>query len=100
MKTYETNWTLMLCCILAGIILGMVIMFFIFVFSFERVLNASQGIVSNVEINVNETKMVYEVMNWTLKYYPDKFSNITYTYYSDKLNHSCNGLIDKGCTEW
>jgi len=79
-QTNKINWILVILFLLLGVILGMVIMYLLFTFSFERILDASDGIIQNVNIDFNETKVVDGITNWV--YNSDKFSNITYTNYT------------------
>ena len=44
-----------------GIIIGMILMYFVFTLSFERILEASNGIIQNMQVNLNETKIVDRV---------------------------------------
>ena len=48
--------------IIIGIITGMLIMHFLYVYSFERLLTASNGIIQNMQININETKFADRIM--------------------------------------
>jgi len=59
-QTKKTTWKIIekILFLLLGVMLGMIIMYFLFIFGFERLLNASQGIIQNVNINFNETKII------------------------------------------
>jgi uncharacterized membrane protein len=57
LKKEKLNYFQIFLGILAGVILGMLLMHFIYVYSFERLLNASQGIIQNLNIDFNETEL-------------------------------------------
>ena len=52
--------------IILGIIIGMIIMYFMFSYSFEHFLSHSNGIITNMNINLNETKLVEGVTKFMI----------------------------------
>jgi len=61
-KRFNTLLAILSCIV--GIVIGMTIMCFYFIFGFERILNASEGLFQNVTINFNETKVIEGLTNY------------------------------------
>jgi hypothetical protein len=64
----KKNWTLIILFFLLGIILGMILMYLLFVIGIttglEKILNSNSGLIQNIEINFNETKLVDRAAQW------------------------------------
>lgn len=67
--------------VLVGILIGMIVTFFIITISIERILDASQGFIDNINIDVNETKIVESTF---------KYLNSTQQLYLNSTEQTCS----------
>lgn len=64
-KKARIEWLAITFGFLFGVIFGMLIMHFIYVDSAEKIFQSVEGIISNINININETKLI-EIFNDTI----------------------------------